>query len=256
MKKILIRQPEPWYMEVHAEYLIRYLSDEFFIELAHNFHPLVPEFISGFTRNMDDFDLLYSLAPSHSVNFFTKDYLYKCVQVMCIPGEGIIDGVAGIGSLTSDVERSLQGKKFHSLRFGVDLELFKPINMVREDDLFHVGMVGNLYHRRNTKNMVKAFTGIPGVRFMLFPTVAPRNQAELDILGNNPEMIIGGGKYWPGIPNIYNRLDLILRPDSDAGYSFPLLEAAACGIPFIATDGGGEDGIEDQFSKKGAGVIL
>lgn len=63
--------------------------------------------------------------------------------------------------------------------------------------------------------------------------------------------VVAGGKSWPGIANLYNQLDVLVRIDNSYGISFPVLEAAACGVPVIATN----QGIDHLITKKG-GILL
>ena len=64
--------------------------------------------------------------------------------------------------------------------------------------------------------------------------------------------VVGGDKRWTGMPNIYNRMDVLLRIDQDPAYSFPTLEAAACGVAIIATD----SGIDHLITKAGGGILI
>jgi glycosyltransferase involved in cell wall biosynthesis len=43
-----------------------------------------------------------------------------------------------------------------------------------------------------------------------------------------------------------------MRTDQDPGISFPVLEAAACGVPCIATNGG----IDHLFTEAGGGILI
>lgn len=247
IKKILIIPPMPWYMEAHAEYLIRYLSDEFFIEIADVPYPPYENFIARFPetypfqRNPDDYDLLFPLLATHWVITMKEKYRHKIAQVWYQPDEADAHEIAVLGAATPFTENSITNRPFHSLRFGIDTELFKPYKMVREDTLLHVGMVGNLLNpRRMTTEIVKALKDVPGIRLMLFLTKRPKTNHDMDFIGGmeTMEYIVSGEKIWCGLPNIYNRLDVLIRCDSDPGYSFPVLEAAACGVPVITTDSG------------------
>jgi glycosyltransferase involved in cell wall biosynthesis len=113
-----------------------------------------------------------------------------------------------------------------------------------------VGTLGN--PRRMVPQIVKALKNVEGIKLELYPTMSPRNQKELDELGGDLSLIKGGNKTWVGLPNIYNRLDVLIRCDSDPGYSFPVLEAAACGVPVIATD----SGIDHLITKVGGGFLI
>ena len=258
MDKILIIPPEPWYMEAHAEYLIRYLSDEFFMEMAYIPYPPYDNFLqrfpdtSPFSRNPNDYDLLWPIWPV-KWGVSQDEYHQKTAVVFYEPGEGRFKDVAVVGATTPISEASIQGRSCHSLRFGVDTEMFKPYPMVREDNLLHVGMTGNLYNtRRMTTSVVSALSHLEGVRLMLFPKTAPRNQKELDDLGGNINVIVSGNKWFTGFPNVYNRLDVYLRCEQDLGYSFPTLEAASCGVPVIATN----SGIDHLITQAGGGILI
>ena len=141
-----------------------------------------------------------------------------------------------------------------NLHFGIDADLFKPLNFSREDKLLHVGMIGTLNNpRRFTKPIIEAVGKLPGVRLMLFPTHM-FNQHDVDLLGGKQilQYVESGELSWPGLVNAYNRLDVLIRCDIDPGYSFPVLEAAACGVPVIATN----SGIDHFITNQGGGLLI
>lgn len=259
--RILIIPPmRPWYMEAHAEYLIRHLSDEFFIEVAEVPYPPYENFIgrfpetSPFMRSPDDYDLIWPILPSHWGITEKEKYSKKVCMVWYQPNEGgYYEDLAGLAAATDKAEESMKNYPHHRVRFGVDTDLFKPFSMVCDDNLLHVGMVGTLLNpRRITPQIVNAFKGVEGVKLELFPNIAPRTEKELNEVGGDLSLIQSGDKFWPGLPNIYNRLDILLRVDSDPGYSFPVTEAAACGVPVITTDGG----IDNIITDAGGGYLI
>lgn len=255
VSKILIIPPHPWYMEAQAEYLIRYLSDEFFIELASIPYPPYNTYLerfpneSPFMRNPDEYDLIWPIWPGHWG--VPQEYRSKIATVFYEPNEGPQD-VAVVGCTTPMAHVSIE-KPHHELKFGVDTNIFKPYSMVREDNLLHVGMVGTLYNaRRMVIDLIPVLKKIPGIRIMLFLNMAPRDQKELNDVGGDLNIIVGGDKKWPGLPNIYNQLDVLIRCDQDQGYSFPVLEAAACKVPIIATN----SGIDHIITEAGGGILI
>lgn len=258
MKKILIVPPMPWYMETNAEYLIRYLSDEFFIEVADVPYPPYENFLdrfpdtNPFQRNPDDYDLIWPILPSHWVITEKDKYAHKVATVFYQPNEGRIDGVAIVGATTPLAERSVPGSI--PLRFGVDTDLFKPLGFKKDPNVLNVGMIGSLNNpRRLTKDVWLALKDMPGVNFMLFPTHM-WNQHDVDVLGGQEilKYVRAGEKSWPGIANIYNRMDVLIRPEIDPGYSFPVIEAASCGVPVIATD----SGIDNCITEAHGGILI
>lgn len=241
-----------WYVEAHCEYLIRYLGDEFFMEIAMP----TTDGPSPFNRNVDDYDLLFPLW-AQQWHCDQDKYAHKVATVHYSPMEGRVDGVAVIGGTTPVVEATLKDYDlpFHSLRFGVDTNLFAPYPVAKEDDLLHVGYIGNHANVRHmVRSVISNLTDIPGVRIMLYPSSWVND-------GGTPTdwaaekmrpYVVGGGKLWTGLPNIYNNLDILLRMDEDKAYSFPTQEAAACGVPVIATD----SGIDHLFAQAGAAILI
>lgn len=262
MKRILLIPPMPWYMEAHAEYLIRYLSDEFFIEVADVPYPPYKDFVdkfpetSPFQRNPDDYDLLVPLLATHWVVTEKEKYKHKTALIWYQGNEGnLFDDLAGIATVTPLAHKSLSGTKHGSLRFGIDTNLFKPLKFARTTDDLVIGMVGNLLNpRRMVKDVIEVVEKIPGVQLKLFMGHKPLTNHDLDFIGGRKALkyIVGGEKTWVGLPNVYNQLDVLVRCDSDPGYSFPVLEAAACAVPVIATD----SGIDHEVTKAGGGILI
>ena len=149
-------------------------------------------------------------------------------------------------------------KPFHSLRFGVDTNLFYPVPALRDGyccDKLHVGYVGKHDNVRHMlKTVISPLRNLEGIHLMLFPTSWQNNGgvfSEWD--GENLlPYVVGGSKLWTGMPNIYNRMDVLLRIDQDPAYSFPTLEAAACGVPVIATN----SGIDHLITEAGGGILI
>lgn len=259
MKKILVIPPtRPWYMEAHAEYLIRYLSDEFFIEVADVPYPPYENFLdrfpdtSPFQRSPDDYDLVFPLLATHWGITERDKYAHKTAIVMYEPGEGRHEDVAVVGCATPIVEADCK-VPYHSLRFGIDTDLFKPLDFRRKDDLLHVGMIGTITNPRRQIKEIASLFSLPGVKFDFYPSTWVNN-GDIDRSGGEKYLknVVAGDKYWPGLPNVYNRMDVLLRIDNSYGYSFPTLEAAACGVPVITT----YQGIDHHVTDAGGGMML
>ena len=259
-KKILIIPPQPWYMEGHIEYLIRYLSDEFIIDQALVPYPPYKNFLdrhpetSPLERSPDDYDLIMPILATHWGVTDKDKYAHKAAIVMYQPSEGRYRDVAVVGCTTPIVEETCT-TKYHSLRFGIDTQLFKPFPMRREDDLLHVGVIGtHINPRRMIKESMVPNFDLKGVRFMFFPTTWVNRGGNLEQVGGQAflDRVVSGEKKWPGLPNLYNQMDVLLRIDCSYGYSFPTLEAAACGVPVIVTN----QGIDHEIVDAGGGIML
>lgn len=262
MNKILIFSAyDSWYMKRNAEYLARLLNDEFEIAVADIPYPPYKNFLSRFPetsplqRSPDDYDLLVPLLATHWGVLDKDAYRKKTALIWYQANEGYYyDDLAGIAACTPFAEKSLENKKYDSVRWGIDTHIFKPLNFKKDPNFFHVGMVGNLNNpRRMTQIIIPALTAIKGLKLHLYVGSRPQSWHDIDTIGKGSlELIEEGEKDIIGTANIYNKLDLLVRCDSDPGYSFPVLEAAACGVPIVATD----SGIDHEVVNAGGGVLI
>ena len=251
MKKILIIPARRHILEAYCEYIIRYLGNEFYFEMGY---PPVPPYhnLKGrilkmeenpLLKNPDEFDLIY---PHFTTHFFLEPpekYYHKMVLAFLEPGT-YQEPMAAIAGTSKPVENGFSNFPHHSLRFGVDTELFKPFPMVRTDDLLHVGFIGAvLTPRRYMKELfIEALKDVKGIRLMIFPTTWPNHMRpdEVDSMGGGKvlESIVDGDKWLSGLPNLYNQMDIFIRCDINHGYQFSVFEAAACGVPVICVNSG------------------
>lgn len=247
MKKILIIPARRHIAEAYSEYLVRYLGDEFDIQIGYptlnNNSPLA--------KNADDFDLIYPHFDSHWFLTPEENYAYKVVNVQFEPGGTRFPTVSACTS--HPVHESLEHN--HCLRFGVDTELFQPFRQPK-DEAFHVGFMGNVQTpRRYLKELFMPLGDIPKVKLDIYPTTwAEPREDELERMGGQAvvENIGDGDKWFTGLPNLYNRMDIYVRCDINAGYQFSLLEAASCGVPIVTTD----SGVGKEICDEGGGIYV
>lgn len=247
MKKILIIPARRHVAEAYSEYLVRYLGDEFDIQIGYpslnNDSPLA--------KNADEFDLIYPQFDSHWFLDPAENYVKKIVNVQFEPGGTKFPTVA---ACTSKPVHDSFKHEFH-LRFGVDTELFQPFTQPKSD-LVHVGFMGNIQTpRRYMKELFIPLADIEGVKLDIYPTTWTRPRPdELERMGGQAviDNIVDGDKWWSGLPNLYNRMDIYVRCDIDPGYQYSLLEAAACGVPIVTTD----PGLGKEICDAGGGMYL
>lgn len=249
MKKILIIPARRHIAESYCEYLVRYLGDEFDIQIGYptlnNDSPLA--------KNPNDFDLIYPQFDSHWFLDPPEKYAKKIVNVQFEPGGTRFNTIAACTS--EPVCKSFEHN--HHLRFGVDIELFKPFKQPRQDDLFHVGFMGNVQTpRRYMKELVMPLADIPGVKLDIYPTTWLNHTRfdEIENMGGQAviDNIVDGDKWLSGLPNLYNRMDAYVRLDINPGYQYSLLEAAACGVPIVTTD----PGVGKEICDNGGGMYV
>jgi len=251
MKKILFlkHQPltEPWYVENHIEYIIRYLGDKYHFDLSIGdetdyLENYPSSYKPVFTKNPNDYDLLVALyTPITHLEDPAKWY-HKMAAVVWEPGEvGKVNALcyASTNVLTDRV-LEITGQPYVKTRVGIDTELFKPYPVARDDDLLHIGFVGKAHSPRKLVNdLLMPLCDLEGVRLMFY-SQQPLPEKEVDYCGGVEflKRLEGGNKSWIGMPNIYNQLDVLIETDADVSVSFPSIEANACGKPVICSLGG------------------
>ena len=244
--RILIIPARRHIAESYCEYLVRYLGDEFWIDIGY---PSINN-DSPLAKDPDDYDLIY---PQFDTHWFLDEekYKHKIINVQFESGTRY----PTIAACTSQPVCKKMAEHKHHLRFGVDTELFKPFKQLK-DDKFHIGFMGNIQTpRRYMKELVIPLADLEGIKLDIYPTtwVKPRDD-ELENMGGAKvvENIVGGDKWLSGLPNLYNRMDAYIRADINPGYQFSLLEAASCGIPIITTD----PGIGKEICDAGGGIYV
>jgi glycosyltransferase involved in cell wall biosynthesis len=251
MKKILFLKhqplPEPWYVENHIEYIIRYLGNKYYFDLAKGVEGDIAEsfpdnYFPVFGKDPKDYDLIVALfTPITHLENPAKWY-HKMAGVVWEPGEvGKIDGVcyASTNVFTDDY-LNRTGQPYVKTRVGIDTELFKPYPLIREDNLLHVGFVGKAHSpRKLVKDLLMPLYNLEGVRLMFF-SQQPLPGKEVEYCGGKDFLrcLTGGNKSWIGMPNVYNQLDVLIETDADISVSFPTIEASACGVAVVCSLGG------------------
>ncbi len=149
------------------------------------------------------------------------------------------------------VDAGLDEDKLEVIPFGVDTEFFRPIDVPRTDNYFHILSVGYLIERKGHEYLIKAMKEI----------VKERDDVRLKIVGSGPlegklKSLISELNLDPFVEiiknvsddellKLYNFSDVFVLPavvDSQGnteGLGVVLLEAMACGVPVIGSDVGG-----------------
>jgi glycosyltransferase involved in cell wall biosynthesis len=125
---------------------------------------------------------------------------------------------------------------------GVDTRTFKPKRSRRYFDDFTVGYLGRTDPEKNVRALVKACKMLD-VNLVIAGTSL--DYCMLKKLEGNNVKFVGHVKYPP--VQFYNAIDLFVSPSVMEGNPYAVLEAMACGKPFIACNIGGEGKVNPSF---------
>jgi glycosyltransferase involved in cell wall biosynthesis len=134
---------------------------------------------------------------------------------------------------------------------GVDIERFRPSAELRRqtrtalsygDDDLVVGMVGRLTYEKGYAEFFQAASllspTLPQARFLVIGPSDAVSQEEFErlvaTLGLSSRVRFLGMR--TDMPELYNAMDVVALPSHREGLPVTLMEAAACGLPAVATD--------------------
>lgn len=144
-------------------------------------------------------------------------------------------------------ERGVAGEKIILNPFGVDLDRFRPGE--KADDVFRVIFAGGIGLRKGAHYLLRAFSELKLPRSELL-LIGPadreirpffrRYAGSFNWIGPRPQSVLG---------REFIRGSVFVLPSVEDGFGMVLIQAAACGLPLIAsTNTGGEDLIEEGRS--------
>jgi glycosyltransferase involved in cell wall biosynthesis len=160
--------------------------------------------------------------------------------------------------------RCFLGDHATELPIGVDTDVFKPgITSVRNDLGWNgqhrvIGYVGRLLHLKGTDILAAAFRriskAVPMVRLLIVGK-GPEEDYIRSVLAS--EISSGFVHLEPDINHSqlaqwYRAMDLLVMPSRYENFSNAVVEAMACGIPFLAADVGGNK----IMAKSGSGWVF
>ncbi len=134
-------------------------------------------------------------------------------------------------------------EKIHTLRNGVDLELFRPHDQsaVRAELGVEgpvLASVGHLIERKGHHLVIDALARIPDATLLIVGEGPWRGRLgqRADRAGVAARVRFLGGVAHETLPRIYSAADALVLASSREGWPNVLLEAMACGTPCVATD--------------------
>jgi glycosyltransferase involved in cell wall biosynthesis len=136
-------------------------------------------------------------------------------------------------------------ERVHTIRNGVDLELFRPTGDREEirrrwkvpAEAKLVVSVGALIERKGHHLTIDAVAQLPGVHLIIAGEGPERRPLERQIraLGIVDRVKLVGAIPHPELPSLYESADLSVLASSREGWANVVLESLACGTPVAAT---------------------
>jgi glycosyltransferase involved in cell wall biosynthesis len=158
------------------------------------------------------------------------------------------------------IDMGIDPAKITTLRNGVDLDLFRPLD--RDSARRRWGVegrvvisVGWLIERKGHHLVIEAMRSLPDTTLLIAGTGEERGRLERQIAGAG----LAGGVRLLGevahedLPSLYSAADALVLASSREGWANVLLEAMACGTPVVATD---VWGTSEVVRSPAAGVLI
>ncbi len=178
--------------------------------------------------------------------------LLRKIQAVCANG----DALCQIRQFLSD--------HVIELTIGVDTDLFtrgqtsERQKIGWDEGLCVIGYVGRFTHLKGVDLLALAFRdffkSVPHARLLMVGS-GEEEEALRSILANELAdgiVHIESGVDHERLPSWYRTMDLLVMPSRYENFSNAILEALACGVPFLASDVGGNR----VFAKKGVGWLF
>jgi glycosyltransferase involved in cell wall biosynthesis len=223
---------------------------------------------SKFSGRWGDFDAVYV----HGDTVLASKVAVHRPTVLMLPGPATADlapmlrtvpAVCATGDALVRI-RTFLGDHAIDLPYGVDCQVFKPgpasvrsaLGWTEQHRV--IGYAGRLTHLKGVDLLGAAFRdlsqSVSNARLLI---VGSGEEEETIRRTLAKEMARGIAHIEPGmsqeqLPNWYRSMDVLVMPSRYEGFSLALLEGLACGIPFLASDVGGNT----MLAQTGAGWLF
>ena len=139
----------------------------------------------------------------------------------------------------SDIEQGVSSDRIFVNPYGVDLNVFKPTMKPNDDDeSYGVIMVGAWWKHKGCDMLADACINKLGIKLLHVGTVIDCE------LPQSPLFKHIGFVTESELPNYYSKAKVFAMPSLDEGFGLVLLQAAACGLPTVASARTGEPDME------------
>lgn len=177
--------------------------------------------------------------------FWVKPIERKNIKSSCV--------VTAVSRYTANVvEKTFACMDVRPIYNWVDFEKFKPVERREKRDKCRVLFVGNPSYRKG-KDLLPKIMAKLGDRYELWVTGSETAFKGVQCPANMK--MIGWHENEKDLISLYQRCDLLLFPSRMEGFGYAALEAQACGLPVVCTNGTSlpevvKDGITGMLCKK------
>ncbi len=128
-------------------------------------------------------------------------------------------------------------ERLHYVGRGVDVDRYRPAESV--PDVFRVCFVGALIERKGVHLLLEAWhkLALPNAELVLVGSIHPEMKPHLDRWGRESVRVTG---FCPRVQDELRQASVFAFPSECEGFAKATLEAAACGLPLIATEEAGD----------------
>ena len=169
--------------------------------------------------------------------------------------------------MAKQAKRLVPLKNVYLTPFGVDIDLFKPIEGLKDNDKFLFGTVKTLSPKYGIEDSINAFMLLYQRLQTEGKSLAEKISYEIYGKGELKEYLqnlierkgfsdkikLMGYVENSDLPNIINRFDVFAVNSISESFGVAAVEAMACGVPCIVSDA---DGLKEVVSATGGGIIV
>lgn len=138
----------------------------------------------------------------------------------------------------SDIEQGILSDRIFVNPYGVDLKVFKPTEKPTDEESYDAIMVGAWWKHKGCDMLADACINKLGIKLLHVGAVIDCELPQSHLfkhIGFMPES---------ELPNYYAKAKVFAMPSLDEGFGLVLLQAAACGLPTVASTRTGEPDME------------
>lgn len=217
-------------------------------DLTHSFFAVPCGFLSLLIKWQHRIPYIVSLrgadVPGYSERFpFVYKFLTPIIKLIWKKAASVVANSEGLKNLAL---KSRPGQKIEVIYNGVDTEEFKPDSSGRfTDDAFRIICVSRLTGRKGIKYLVQAVSLLVKQYPRIKLKIIGKGDLEQKLkeltreLGLEKSVEFAGLVEHGALPDYYSQSHVFVLPSLNEGMSNTMLEAAASGLPLIATNTGG-----------------